>query len=128
MSNDEKSRKDKVVDSYLDTGTDSMIDWGNQFISENLPKAMNWTVEKIKEGISSIAKSSGSSVRSSTHKWIFECIQIGEANKERAMLIAMKEAGIPAEQIQGVLRNHKKYLVTESDYEKDKAIKAPTKK
>jgi len=118
MSTSEKGRKDKVVDSLLDTGTDSVIDWGNQFISENLPKAMNWTVEKIKEGISSIAKSSGSSIRSSTHKWIFEAIEIGEANKERAMLLAMKEQGLSEEQVQGILTAHRKYLVTKADFEK----------
>ena len=118
MSIDEKSRKDKVVDSLLDTGTDSVIDWGNQFIHDNLPKAMNWTVEKIKEGISSLAKSSGMSIRSSTQKWIFEAIEIGEANKERAMLLAMKEQGLSEKQIQSILTAQKKYLVTKADFEK----------
>lgn len=118
MSTSERGRKDKVVDSFFDTGTDSMIDWGNQFINENLPKAMNWTVEKIKEGISSIAKSSGTSIRSSTHKWIFEAIEIGEANKERAMMLAMKELGLSEEQVQDILTAQKKYLVTKTDFEK----------
>jgi len=118
MGTDEKSRKDKVVDSFLDTGTDSVIDWGNQFISENLPKTMNWTVAKIKEGISSIAKKSETSIRSSSHKWIFEAIEIGEANKERAMLLAMKEMDLSEKQIQDILSAHNKYLVTKDDFEK----------
>ena len=115
---DEIIRKDKVVGSLLDTGTDSVIDWGNQYISENLPKAMNWTVEKIKDGISSIANKSGTSVRSTMRKWIFEAIEIGEANKERAMLLAMKELCLSEKQIQDILAAQEKYLVTQDDLEK----------
>lgn len=31
-NNETKTRKDQMMDSFLDTGTDSMTEWGKEFI------------------------------------------------------------------------------------------------
>lgn len=39
-NNETKTRKDQMMDSFLDTGTDSMTEWGKEFIKTNVPKTL----------------------------------------------------------------------------------------
>lgn len=36
-NNETKTRKDQMMDSFLDTGTDSMTEWGKEFIKTKEP-------------------------------------------------------------------------------------------
>lgn len=55
-ANESKSRKDQMMDSFLDTSTESMTEWGNDFIKTNVPKTMDWITARIKDVFSSIKK------------------------------------------------------------------------
>ena len=48
------NRGEEVKESLLDAGAESATNWGINFINENLPKAMDSTVSKIKELITSL--------------------------------------------------------------------------
>lgn len=115
MSTDNSGRKDKMVNSFLDTGTDSVTQWGNDFISTNTPKALDWTVAKVKEIFSSISKTSNIKSRDFIRNIILQGIEIGEGNKENALIKAMKEVGLEESQIRQILKASQKYLVTKED-------------
>lgn len=115
MSKENSSRNDNIVNSFLDTSTDSVTKWGNEFISTNTPKALDWTVAKAKEIFSSISNTSNMKSRDFIRSIIFQGIEIGESNKEKALVNAMKEIGIEDAQIRQILKASKKYLVTKED-------------
>ena len=115
MSTENTGRKEKMVNSFLDTGTESVTQWGNEFISTNTPKALDWTVAKVKEIFSSISKTSNMKSRDFIRSIIFQGIEIGEGNKENALIKAMKEVGLEESQIQLILTASQKYLVTKED-------------
>lgn len=115
MSKENSSRNDNIVNSFLDTSTDSVTKWGNEFISTNTPKALDWTVTKVKEIFSSISNTSNMKSRDFIRSIIFQGIEIGESNKEKALVNAMKEIGIEDAQIRQILKASKKYLVTKED-------------
>lgn len=115
MSKENSSRNDNIVNSFLDTSTDSVTKWGNEFISTNTPKALDWTVTKVKEIFSSISNTSNMKSRDFIRSIIFQGIEIGKSNKEKALVNAMKEIGIEDAQICQILKASKKYLVTKED-------------
>lgn len=115
MSTENTGRKEKMVNSFLDTGTDSVTQWGNEFISTNTPKALDWTVAKVKEIFSSISKTSNTKSRDFIRSIIFQGIEIGEGNKENALIKAMKEVGLEESQIRQILKASQKYLVIKDD-------------
>lgn len=115
MSTENFGRKEKMMNSFLDTGTDSVTQWGNKFISTNTPKALDWTVAKIKEVFSSISNTSNVKSRDFIRSIIFQGIEIGEGNKENALVSAMKEVGLEESQIHQILEASQKYLVTKED-------------
>ncbi len=117
MNTENPGRTDQMINSFKDTGTDSLTKWGNEFIQENTPKALNWIVVKIKETVTSSATTSNMKMRDSIRNTIFQGIEIGEANKERALIQAMREVGIDKEQITQVLLASQKYLITRADAE-----------
>ena len=115
MSTEKSGRKDKMMNSFLDTGTDSVTQWGNNFISTNTPRALDWTVVKVKEIFSSISSTSNMKSRDFIRSIIFQGIEIGEINKENALVNAMKEVGLEESQIEQILQVSQKYLVTKED-------------
>ena len=115
MSTEKSGRKDKIVNSFLDTGADSVTQWGNKFISTNTPKALDWTVSKVKEVFSSVANNSNVKSHDFIRSIIFQGIEIGEVNKENALVNAMKEVGLDESQIKQILKVSQKYLVTKED-------------
>lgn len=117
MSIDKSGRTDKMVNSFLDTGTDSVTQWGNDFISTNAPKVLDWTVAKVKEIFSSFSNSSNMKSREFIRNIIFQGIEIGEGNKENALIKAMKDTGLDDDQIRQILKASKKYLITREEIE-----------
>ena len=115
MGSEKTSRKDRVVSSFLDTGAESVKTWGNGFISTNTPKALDWTVSKIKEIFSTLSNNSNVKSRDFIRSVIFQGIEIGEGNKENALIKAMQEVGIEDSQIHQILITSQKYLVTKDD-------------
>lgn len=115
MGSEKTSRKDQVVSSFLDTGAESVKTWGNGFISTNTPKALDWTVAKIKEIFSSFSNGNNVKSRDFIRDIIFQGIEIGEGNKENALVKAMQEVGIEEGQIHQILITSQKYLVTKED-------------
>ena len=121
MEKRELSRKRKMVNSFLDSSEEAMTKWLNEFIDENLPKTMTWTTTKIKELVLSLSDKSNTNTRDRIRNIILFGIEIGENNKEEAMVLAMREVGISEEQIIQVLENTPKYMVTKKDVKlKDK--------
>lgn len=115
MTTDKAGRKDRMVNSFLDTGTEAATQWGNDFISTNTPKALDWTVSKIKEIFSSVSKTNNMKSRDFIRGIIFQGIEIGEGNKENALVKAMVEIGLDKNQIHQILETSQKYLVTKDD-------------
>ncbi|MHB1154044.1 MAG: hypothetical protein ACYCWE_20365 [Eubacteriales bacterium] len=111
-SNESRNRKDQMMESFVDTGTDSMTEWGNEFIKTNVPKIMDWITARIKELFSSIKNKSDSSISSSVRKAIQAGIEIGEKNKEQALIKAMVKDGIQEAQIRQILDTSNQFLVT----------------
>ncbi|MDD3339795.1 MAG: hypothetical protein PHS82_13180 [Lachnospiraceae bacterium] len=118
MTKDNATPKNQMLDSFKNTGTDAVTSWGNNFISTNTPKALDWMVSKIKETVSSLAKSNNMKSRNSIKNIIFQGIEIGERNKENAIIRAMQDVGISSEQITQILETSTQYLVTKEDVEK----------
>jgi hypothetical protein len=115
MSTDNSGRKDKIMNSFLDTGTDSVIQWGNKRIATDTPEVLDWVLNKVKEVFSSVANASNVKSRDFIRSIIFQGIEIGEGNKENALVNAMKEVGLDESQIERILEASKKYLVTKED-------------
>jgi hypothetical protein len=92
-NNETKTRKDQMMDSFLDTGTDSMTEWGKEFIKTNVPKTMDWIVARVKDVFASVKTQGDNSIKSSVRKAIQAGIEIGEENKEQAITQAMIKAG-----------------------------------
>lgn len=112
MGKEDMSRKDRMVNTFLDTSADSMTAWGNEFLSTNIPKTMNWTVTKIKEVFSALANNSNVKSRDFIRNAILQGIEIGEANKERSLILAMKKLGIDEGRINQILEESNQFLVT----------------
>jgi len=119
-ANESKSRKDQMMDSFLDTSTESMTEWGNDFIKTNVPKTMDWITARIKDVFSSIKNKSDSSIGASVRKAIQAGIEIGEENKEQAMIKAMMNSGIKEIQIRQILNASNQFLVTWEDIESER--------
>ncbi|MCC8075265.1 MAG: hypothetical protein LIO95_04870 [Clostridiales bacterium] len=119
MSNENKSRKNKIQESFLDTGTDAVIDWGNDFIKTNTPKALNTVTEKVKELVSSIANKRSKSLTDSIHETIFAGVEIGEQNKEQSFIKAMRVLEYDDEQISLILETSRNFLVTREEVESE---------
>lgn len=115
MGSEKTSRKDQVVNSFLGTGAESVKTWGNGFISTNTPKALDWTASKIKEIFSTLSNNSNVKSRDFIRSVIFQGIEIGEGNKENALVKAMQEVGIEDAKIRQILKASQKYLVTKED-------------
>ena len=117
MSTGKSGRTEKMVNSLLDTGADSVTQWGNEFISTNAPRILDSTVTKIKEIFSSVSTSSNMKSREFIRSIIFQGIEIGESNMETALVQAMRETGLDESQIHQILETSKKHLVTKEDVE-----------
>lgn len=115
MSTEKSGRKDKIMNSFLDTGTDSVIQWGNKRIATDTPEVLDWMLAKVKETISSISNTEKTKSRDFIRSIIFQGIEIGEGNKENALVNAMKEVGLEECQIEQILQVSQKYLVTKED-------------
>ena len=107
----EKSRKDQMLESFVNTGTDTVTEWGTYFIKSNVPKTLDWTVKKIKEMGESIAKREHESIKNSFHEVMLMGMEIGENNKEQALQKAMQQVGIEDAQIQAIVELSKQYMI-----------------
>ena len=112
MNMEEKSGKDRITSSLADAGEDAIVKWGNNFISKNVPIALDWTVERIKEAISALVNGSNTKIRDSIRDTIYKSIEIGENNKERALILAMRKEGISESRIEEILKTSNQFLVT----------------
>lgn len=115
MSTEKCGRKEKMVNSFLDTWTESVTQWGNEYISTNTPRTLDRTVAQVKEIISSISGTSNVKSHDFIRGIIFQGIEIGERNKENALVSALKEVGLDESQIEQILTVSQKYLVTKED-------------
>lgn len=113
--NEKTNRTERVRNELADTSEKAFKEWADDFIIENVPKVMNWSVARIKEFFSSLEKGSNKKVSENIRKGMFECIEIGEVNKERAMIMAMKKAGVEDAKIKEILELSNKYLVQKDD-------------
>jgi len=111
-ANGSKIRKDQMFDSFADTCQEAMTEWGNSFIKTNVPKMMDGVTARIRDVFSSIKNKSDSSIRASVCKAIQMGIEIGEENKEQAMIKAMINAGIKETQIRQILNASNQFLLT----------------
>lgn len=108
---DKVTRTERIKSELFDSGEKAFVNWADSFIAENVPEAMNWSVTKIKEFFSSLEKGNNKKMSETIRKGMIECVEIGEANKERAMIIAMKKAGVEDSKIKEILELSSKYMV-----------------
>ena len=107
-----KNKKEQIVDSFVDSGAEAVIEWGNEFIKTNVPKSLDWISSNIKGVFSSLASKSDLSLRENVRKAIFAGIEVGEENKEQALIQAMKVEGIDEKKIKLILDESKQFLIT----------------
>ena len=102
---DKRSRGEKIWEDFLDTGTDTVTNWGIDAIRENLPKIMDGIVNKSREIIStSVDDEKGKEViLQINHDTFLKGIECGEKRKELALIWAMGKSGFNKMQIQQVL-------------------------
>ena len=113
----ENEKGNKMLNSFKKTSEQAMINWGNDFINTNIPKFLDSMVAKVKEVASSASKIENKKTIEQIRDIIFQGIEIGESNKEIAIVAAMKNAGIRENTIQTIINNSNNYLVTRADYE-----------
>lgn len=119
MIEKEDTRLNKIKESCLDTATDATIDWLEKIINENLPKVYDRLVEKVQKTVTSFFNSNKKSTQESIKDVIYEGIEIGEHNKERSMIIAMKDSGMSNDDINKIISSSKKYLITREKLENE---------
>ena len=110
-------QENKIVDSFKNTSEQAITKWGNDFIINNLPKALDCMVAKFKESVLTVSKNENNKMNEQIRDIIFKGIEIGEDNKEVAIIKAMKNAGMDENTIQMIIENSNKYLCTRTDYE-----------
>lgn len=66
---------------------------GNDFINTNFLKTMDWIVSGARELLSSLFNNSNIKIRDTIRNAIFEGMEIGEFNKEQAIISAMRDVG-----------------------------------
>ena len=113
----ENEKGNKMFNSFKETSEQAATNWGNDFINANLPKLLDSMVAKVKEVASSASKIENKKMIEQIRDIIFQGIEIGESNKEIAIVAAMKNAGMSENTIQTIINNSNKYLVTRADYE-----------
>ena len=111
-NNEKEYRKDKVINTLLDTGAESVTEWGNKFIKSNTPKALDWITERMKILCSTMREKSCNSISLNVRNAIHAGIEIGEENKERAIICAMIASGMQEDQIKQIIESSKSFLVT----------------
>ena len=105
-------RKELFEQAKKSYGAEAVIEWGNEFIKTNVPKSLDWISSNIKGVFSSLASKSDLSLRENVRKAIFAGIEIGEENKEQALIQAMKVEGIDEKKIKLILDESKQFLIT----------------
>lgn len=110
-------QKKTMIDSFKDKGEQTVTEWGNKFIETNVPKSLDWVITRIKETVLSMSKDNNKKMSEQIRDVIFQGIEIGEGNKESAIIQAMKNAGMDENTIQAIISDSNKYLVTRADYE-----------
>lgn len=107
-----------MIDSFVDTGVDTVTEWGNNFIKTNITKSLDWITFHIKDLFSSATYKNNLSFRENIRKTIFAGIEIGEENKEQALIRAMIAEGINEEKIKLILEKSSQYLITIEEIKK----------
>lgn len=105
MSETDMSRKDKMVNAFLDTSAESMTKWGSEFIQTNVPHSLDWVMNKFREAVRSIVEKEPEQqeIVLPSMDTFLKGIECGEWRKEMAMIFGMKEAGLDQEQIRQIL-------------------------
>ena len=105
MNNTEKKgRGEKALDEIFDTGVEAATNWGKNFVSEAVPKIMDWFVITSREIFTSLKDDKKPTALKAKIQELAEfCFKQGEKSKEHAMIEAMKKSGFDEKQIQQVL-------------------------
>lgn len=115
MSNEIKNRKEQILDSFADNGADAVTEWGNDFIKTNIPKSLDLITSYIKEFFSSVTSKNNLTIKENIRNAIYTGIEVGEKNKEQALIKAMKVEGIDEGEIKIILEKSSQYLITSEE-------------
>lgn len=77
-------QENKIVDSFKNTGEQAITKWGNDFIINNLPKALDCMVTKFKESVLTVSKNENNKMNEQIRDIIFKGIEIGEYSLHEA--------------------------------------------
>ena len=106
VKDNEVSRTNKMVNTFLDVAENATTDWGIDFIQTNTPKVLDRVIntfkEKMKVLIEKEPKQQQETALPSMGTFL-KGIECGEWRKEMAMIYGMKKAGLDGEQIQQIL-------------------------
>lgn len=114
-----EKQDNRIVDSFKDTSEQAIIEWENEYIRTNVPRVLDWMTEKIKETVLLISNDEKKKMSEQIKNIIFQGIEMGEKNKEIAVIKAMKNAKMDDMTIQKIISNSNKYLVTRDDYDEN---------
>lgn len=114
-----EKQDNRIVDSVKDTSEQAIIEWENEYIRTNVPRVLDWMTEKIKETVLLISNDEKKKMSEQIKNIIFQGIEMGEKNKEIAVIKAMKNAKMDDMTIQKIISNSNKYLVTRDDYDEN---------
>ena len=125
MSDKIQEKATEMVDKFVDTGIDTTTTWGNNYIKENLPKALDKMATGFIGCILALKEKDDSQFEKALNelcqKTLAVGIEIGEDNKERSLTKAMADEGLNQEQIDRISRNSAQYLVpTDGLFEMEK--------
>lgn len=110
MSKNDMNRKDKMINSFLDTNAALMTKWGNEVIETNVPPALDWIINKFSEAIKSLVEKEPEQqeiVLPSLNTFL-KGIECGERREEMAIIYGMKKVGLDEEKIQQILEHAQK--------------------
>lgn len=119
MEKNKTNNIETIKKSCIDTANVTTKEWTEKCIKTNLTSLYDWMEKAIKETISDFASKDKKKTRDFIRDTIFQGIEIGENNKERSLIMAMRDAGISEESILQIVKNSRQYLVTRESIEKE---------
>ncbi len=111
------NRTDEILDSYIDTGADTIKVWGNNYIKENLPKLLDMLLEKVKDMLKSMGEKDRNSIHESVLSVFREGMKFGEEITERVIEYALQDCELSDDQKTNIKEKIQNYLEKIDNFE-----------
>ena len=106
-----KKEKQNIMESLKSKSEETVTIWGNNYIEEKLPQALDWAEAKIRETLVMFSQKENKNMREQTRYILFQGIEIGKNIKENSIVKAMEESGIDEQTIKKIIAKSDKYMI-----------------